>query len=608
MSSTKCMRKQEAVLRTGVLVGWIFLLAIGARVIDASVSVFLTKPGPYDRRYGAFSESERQEMLELTREMFTFAYDSYMRHAFPADELNPLACCGRGPDRERRDNININDVLGDYSLSLIDSLSTLAVMGNRSEFRRAVELVLDNVSFNKDSTVQVFEANIRLLGALLSAHLLIKDPAKPFGDLRPAGYSNELLTLARDLANRLLPAFDGTPTGLPFPRVNLLTGVPRNCSTETCTAGAGSLLLEFGVLTRLTGDFVFESVARRAMEALWLRRNKDTGLLGNVIDVRSGRWLGTMSGVGAGLDSFFEYLLKSYILFGEHDHFRMFNESYSTIKRYMRKGRPHCNAGSGEHPLYVNVNMASGRTSTLWIDALQAAFSGVQVLMGDVEEAICSHALYHAIWRKFDALPERFNWHSMNADVHFYPLRPELAESTYLLYRATKNPFYLHVGREILVSLNSYSRAQCGYATIHDVHDKSLEDRMESFFLSETCKYLYLLFDNDNPLNQRFSSYVFTTEGHVFPIVKEFRTPVDETVSRSDREPQLPPEVGALAADGELPLTTSGNKLTLVNASGPGCLRVNQERMFLLPLKHEYLAQVSTSLGLDLQNSAEDLL
>lgn len=61
------MRKQEAVLRTGVLVGWIFLLAIGARVIDASVSVFLTKPGPYDRRYGAFSESERQEMLELTR-------------------------------------------------------------------------------------------------------------------------------------------------------------------------------------------------------------------------------------------------------------------------------------------------------------------------------------------------------------------------------------------------------------------------------------------------------------------------------------------------------------------------------------------------------------
>lgn len=103
--------------------------------------------------------------------MFTFAYDSYMRHAFPADELNPLACCGRGPDRERRDNININDVLGDYSLSLIDSLSTLAVMGNRSEFRRAVELVLDNVSFNKDSTVQVGIRNCRIFALFNNSNI-----------------------------------------------------------------------------------------------------------------------------------------------------------------------------------------------------------------------------------------------------------------------------------------------------------------------------------------------------------------------------------------------------------------------------------------------------
>ena len=42
----------------------------------------------------------------------------------------------------------------------------------------------------------------------------------------------------------------------------------------------------------------------------------------------------------------------------------------------------------------------------------------------------------------------------------FYPLRPELVESTYLLYRATKNPFYLHVGRDILYSLNNHTRAK----------------------------------------------------------------------------------------------------------------------------------------------------
>lgn len=77
--------------------------------------------------------------------------------------------------------------------------------------------------------------------------------------------------------------------------------------------------------------------------------------------------------------------------------------------------------------------------------------------------------------------------------MYFYPLRPELAESTYMLYRATQNPFYLRVGFDILHSLNTFARVKCGYATLHNVVDKSLEDRMESFFLSETVKYLYLV-------------------------------------------------------------------------------------------------------------------
>ena len=70
------------------------------------------------------------------------------------------------------------------------------------------------------------------------------------------------------------------------------------------------------------------------------------------------------------------------------------------------------------------------------------------------------HAFYYAIWRRFEALPERYNWHLKASDVHFYPLRPELVESTYILYQATKNPFYLHVGRDILYSLNNHTKAE----------------------------------------------------------------------------------------------------------------------------------------------------
>lgn len=540
--------------------------------------VFFYKPGFYDHRYGSFSEETRLEMVEEAKRMFRFGYDGYMTYAFPKDELNPIDCTGRGPDYDNPNNININDVLGDYSLTLVDSLDTLAIMRNASEFKRAVKLVLEHVSFDKNNIIQVFEANIRLLGALLSAHLLIMDEEQPFGDLRPPGYSGELLKLSRDLAMRLLPAFKDTRTGIPYPRVNLRSGVPHGVSTHTCTAGAGSLLLEFGVLSRLLSESSFETVARRATRALWSLRAKDTGLLGNIVDVNTGEWVGKMSGIGAGLDSFYEYLLKTYILFGDVEDYQMFNESYALIKQYMRKGRPLCNEGCGEHPVYVNVNMQDGSTSvdSLWIDSLQASFSGIQVLTGDIEEAICSHALYYAIWRRFGALPERFNWLRASPELFFYPLRPELIESTYLLYQATKNPFYLHVGRDILISLNNHTKAACGYATIHNVQDKSLEDRMESFFLSETCKYLYLLFDVENPVNKRFAKYVFTTEGHILPILRSLRM-----------SPDVPREIRK-DVDTRMPNVTQRH-----------CDKIPGERQYLLPLKHNYLQQISQTLGLD---------
>lgn len=63
-------------------------------------------------------------------------------------------------------------------------------------------------------------------------------------------------------------------------QVNLKTGVPPDSINETCTAGAGSLLVEFGILSRLIGDSTFEWVARRAVRALWSLRNNETGLLG----------------------------------------------------------------------------------------------------------------------------------------------------------------------------------------------------------------------------------------------------------------------------------------------------------------------------------------
>uniref|UniRef100_A0A4X1UZG0 alpha-1,2-Mannosidase n=1 Tax=Sus scrofa TaxID=9823 RepID=A0A4X1UZG0_PIG len=486
----------------------------------------------YEKRYsGAFPPQLRAQMRDLARGMFVFGYDNYMAHAFPQDELNPIHCRGRGPDRGDPSNLNINDVLGNYSLTLVDALDTLAIMGNSSEFQKAVKLVINTVSFDKDSTVQVFEATIRVLGSLLSAHRIITDSKQPFGDMTIKDYDNELLHMAHDLAVRLLPAFENTKTGIPYPRVNLKTGVPPDSNNETCTAGAGSLLVEFGILSRLLGDSTFEWVARRAVKALWNLRSNDTGLLGNVVNIQTGHWVGKQSGLGAGLDSFYEYLLKSYILFGEKEDLEMFNAAYQSIQNYLRRGREACNEGEGDPPLYVNVNMFSGQLMNTWIDSLQAFFPGLQ---------------------------------------------------------ATKNPFYLHVGMDILQSLEKYTKAKCGYATLHHVIDKSKEDRMESFFLSETCKYLYLLFDEENPVHKSGTRYMFTTEGHIVSVDEHLReSPWKEFFSEEGGQDQVEKSVHR----------PKSHELKVINSSS-NCNRVPDERRYSLPLKSIYMRQIDQMVGL----------
>ena len=104
-------------------------------------------------------------------------------------------------------------------------------------------------------------------------------------------YMGDLLTLAHDLADRLILAFDNSSSGIPHPRVHLINGVPSDGRLDSCTAGAGSLLLELGAISRLLGDPVYESLARRAVHSLWNIRDNSTGLFGNVMNIQSGQWV-----------------------------------------------------------------------------------------------------------------------------------------------------------------------------------------------------------------------------------------------------------------------------------------------------------------------------
>ncbi|EMC99768.1 glycoside hydrolase family 47 protein [Baudoinia panamericana UAMH 10762] len=524
------------------------------------------------------------------KHLFWHGFDNYMNHAFPEDELKPISCQPQTRNRDDPTDIGLNDVLGNYSVTLIDSLSTLAILasddnpkharqaltGFQNGVRALVELYGDGTEggrcgkracgFDLDSKVQVFETTIRGVGGLLSAHLFAigelpitgYTPAwttDKHGNATipwPAGfrYSNQLLALAHDLASRLLPAFT-TPTGLPYPRVNLRHGIPfyRDAEegvcrldgtssnprdiTETCSAGAGSLVLEFSTLSRLTGDTRFEHLAKTAFWAVWNRRSA-VGLIGGGIDAESGQWtMPPLAGIGAGIDSFFEYALKSSILLsglpfdtnntalhGPSSFLQAWTEAHSSIKRHVYRS-----SGIEKHPYYAPTDLLTGAPRYTWIDNLSAYYPGLLVLAGELEEAIESHLLYAALWTRYSALPERWMAHNSFIDPSFkhWAGRPEFIESTYYLYQATRDPWYLHVGEMALRDIRRRCWTKCGWADLGDVTSGEQRDRMESFFLGETAKYLYLLFTPGHPLNRGDRPVVFTTEGHPLVIPDALR-------------------------------------------------------------------------------------
>ncbi|KAL0573920.1 hypothetical protein V5O48_008040 [Marasmius crinis-equi] len=463
---------------------------------------------------------------EKTRRLWYHGYDSYMAYAFPLDELTPLSCSGQGPDWETAANIASNDVAGNFSLTLIDVLDTFVVLNDPKGFEIAVKNVIEWVSFDVNTKPQVFETTIRVLGGLLSGHIY----ANQTGPFHLPWYHGELLDMAYDLGQRLLPAFS-TPTGIPFARVNLRKGVMRGESVETCTAGAGTLILEFATLSRLTGDGRFEKAAHKAFFAIWNRKS-DIGLVGNTINTWTGEWTSPeVTGIGAGIDSFYEYALKWYIMSGDVEYLDVWDDAYASVMRYSRALDGYW--ASAEFYLqkltmtdYRQVNIRSGDVAYNTIDSLAAFWPGLQVLAGDIQNAVKLHMLYYNLWRKHSGLPEVYDTNFKTATSHGYPLRPEFIESTWYLYRATRDPFYLDVGERVLFDITTRAKVDCGLTGIQDLRTNKRDDRMESFALSETLKYLFLLFDEDNPLHQDDSNYVFTTEGHLLTLGREHLKPV----------------------------------------------------------------------------------
>ena len=417
----------------------------------------------------------KENLQQEVREEFLHSWNSYKKYAWGHDELKPLS-------KGYRD-WHAASLL----MTPVDALDTMYLMGLTEEADKTKEFIAANLSFDHDIYVKNFEIVIRILGGLLSSHQMT-------GDKR-------LLVKAEDLGLRLLRVFD-SPTGLPYMYINLKTGAVHGA--ETNPAEIGTLLIEFGTLSKLTGNPSYYRKAKNAVLELYNRRSA-IGLVGSKINVETGEWTNKNSHISGGIDSYYEYLLKCWLLFGDEDCHAMWKESVTALNIHLADQR-------STGLWYGTVNMDTGERVATKFGALDAFFPAVLALSGDFTRARALQESSYKMWTTFGIEPEEIDYSTMKITYDGYPLRPEIIESAYYLYYFKNDPVYLKMGETFFKSLKKYCRTSAGYAALQSVQTKEKKDSMESFFLAETLKYLYLLFAPRETID--LSKVVFNTEAH----------------------------------------------------------------------------------------------
>jgi mannosidase alpha-like ER degradation enhancer 2 len=425
------------------------------------------------------------EMAQQVRAQFLHAWNSYHQYAWGHDELRPLS----------------NQPFDWYGTSLymtpVDALDTMILMGLTKQADEDRALIDTHLSFDKDIYIKNFEITIRMLGGLLSSYQLSHDP--------------RLLALADDLGTRLLPVFN-SPTGMPWVEVNLKTGATRG--DDTNPAEVGTLLLEFGTLSKLTHKPVYYEKAKAAAVALYNRRSP-IGLFGDEINIRTGQWTSPNANINGGSDSFYEYLLKSWKLFGDEDCHRMWEASLAALNQYVSQTVTYPDGTSNFW--YGEANMNTGARTGTEYGALAAFFAGSLAMSGDLDRARRLQDSNYKMWMGPGIEPEVIDYSTMKDLSPGYELRPENMESAYYLYYFTRDPKYRRMGLDYFNSIVKYCRTPSAFAALTSVETKTQRDDMESYFFAETLKYSYLLLADPNRID--LTKTVFNTEAHPLNIV-----------------------------------------------------------------------------------------
>jgi mannosyl-oligosaccharide alpha-1,2-mannosidase len=489
------------------------------------------------------------ERLHAVKHEFVHAYHGYRAHAWMRDGLKPLSggsytqYCG-------------------WAATLIDALDTLYIMGMWEEFDEAVEAVLGmslRWAPSLACSVNPFEMTIRHLGGLLAAYDI------------SGGIDERLKMKALQMGEMMWRAIGKNGMqcrSIIWPR---LPGWSCEPNPSLSLARLGSQTVEFLRLSMVTGDEKFARQARfLASEMDRLQDSSNIpGLFpqffdgtceAGLCDVDRGHQTFT---VGAAADSAYEYLVKGHLMNGLVDgiYLNMWERALPKIKELLLF---HPQAPGGADMTFPGVVTAQGsRVNGLRgkVEHLSCFLGGLFALSArtSVKEAedlaIADQLTEGCVWAysvtpsgimpdtviispcrgsseecyreskskigSNDDLPAGFD----NIERREYILRPEAIESVFIMYRATGDQKWRDKGWDMFTAIRNATRSRYGHSAILDVMrnpgNTTQSDKMESFWLSETLKYFYLLFADPSMVS--LDDWMFNTEGHTLRLEDKYR-------------------------------------------------------------------------------------
>jgi mannosyl-oligosaccharide alpha-1,2-mannosidase len=427
------------------------------------------------------------KLAQDVRSEMAWAWRNYVELAFGHDQIKPVSggaeefLLAGGPG---------------LGLTIVEALDTLYLMGLDAELEEGVRWIERNLHFDIDGEAQVFETNIRMVGGLLAGWLATRN--------------GHLLDLARDLADRLLPAFAKSPTGMPYRFVNLKTGAVRDA--ESFPAEIGTYISEFGTLSRAVSDARYYDAAKKAAKSCFDRRSK-TDLVADKINIETGQWLSRRASIGPPSDSYFEYLYGGWRLFGDADFKRWYDVHAAAIVRHQAElvdGRL----------WFAQVDFETGERIDRHQSELAAFYAGLLAKAGDMGRARAYLNSWADVQTRFGVLPEGFDYGSFQATRPTNQLRPEFVDSCLALFVHDRDDHWRHLARVHFEEMKATSRARFGYTIIDDITLRPMRhgDSCPGYWWAEQMKYYWLLFSNTDRFDYR-RNYL-STEGKVLDGLK----------------------------------------------------------------------------------------